>query len=258
MIFLFALLTQAFALTNSQPALESYWNANVLIKTEAWDKEGRTTVPGYCNATFISNQKLVTAAHCVSDAQALKQFNVEIHAGEYFYKTKPDGTVVRIGYLQKDQKTVPATFSFLPSLAQRIQSQGFDVRIGPDEDMAVIQLAQPWDGVVQMSYPKVLPKEKENLLRQNLSNKMVTVTLNMNEMSMDTKRNAVLNNISFSGYFESKSSSRVEEGDSGSGLYYVEGNQYYIVGVVKGKGSNFFSDWDAYCSALPILRTQGF
>lgn len=260
MVLLFALITNAFALTNSQPALESYWNANIQIKAEAWDPESQDTVPGFCNATFLSKQVLVTAAHCVAQAQAMGKFQIEIQAGEYKYVTRPDGQVVRVGYATKDRIEVQARFEFLPSLAQRIQNQGVNVRIGPEEDVAIIRLAQPWNGVVQMSYPKVLPKEKEQLLRGNIANKMVVTTINFMEvMTNDTKQNALLNVISNQGpYFQSNSHSRVQEGDSGSALYFVEGNQYYLVGVVKGRAETFFSDWDVYTNAIGLLRSAGF
>jgi len=251
---------QTWALTNSQPAVENFWNANVMIKSEAWDTEGQMTVPGYCNATFLSHQKLVTAAHCLVHAQVMKKFDIEIHVGEYKYITRPDGQVVRVGYVTKERLTVSAQFHFLPSLARKIASQGFSTKVGPEEDMAVIELTELWGGQVPILFPKVLPKDKEALLQQNLSNQLVVLTVNFMEIaSNDTKRNALLNVVSNSGaYFQSKSFPRVEEGDSGGALYYVEGNQYYLVGVVKGRAETYFSNWDVYSNVLPLLRTHGF
>ena len=77
------------------------------------------------------------------------------------------------------------------------------------------------------------------------------VTINFFEqMSTDTKRIATLDQLTFksSHYFTSKSIARVQAGDSGGPLFTRVGPNWKIVGVVKGKASTFFSNWDVYAA----------
>lgn len=238
----------AWGLTNSQPALDPIWDSVAMIRTEAQDTDGGS-VPAYCNATFVNSQTLVTAAHCVHHAQVLGSFSAEVTTGYYKYGTKPDGTTFKVGYVTRTKKTVPAKFYFNNSLRQKIASSGFNVKIGPSEDIAVIVLSEAFPNEANFDFSKVASQSEFEGLKKVVSHYAPTVvTINFfEEMSTDTKRQAQLNSISWSSnFFDSRSTSRVQEGDSGGPLFVRIGSGWKLVGVVKGRGSSFGSNWDAF------------
>src|SRR5688572_11800263 len=95
--FLFLGVCQSWGLTNSIFAEDNAFGAVVLLRNEAVDENNEST-PGYCNGTFISENLIVTAAHCVSQAEALQQRETRYQIGFYKYVEKPNGEKVRIGY----------------------------------------------------------------------------------------------------------------------------------------------------------------
>ena len=101
-------------------------------------------------------------------------------------------------------------------------------------------------------FAKIINQQNFQALKQKITNyKPSVVTINfMEEMSTDTKRMAELNNLKFdsSRYFSSKSTSRVQAGDSGAPLFVRIGTEWNLVGVVKGRASTVFSNWDVYPS----------
>lgn len=240
---------QAWALTNSAPAESPDFESDIQIRTEGLDPTG-DRVPGYCNAALVSPQALVTAAHCVKDAIVLKDTSTQIILGEWRYATRPDGKVVRVGYALKVGETVAARFFVLPSLARKIASQGFKTQIGPDEDVAVILLPQPLALKEGFRFAQVITNRDFRGITGSATTYLPTVvTVNpMAEVKTnDIKRMARLSSFDWSsGHFESKSSSRVEEGDSGSPVYVRIGKEWFLAAVVKGKAKSFWSDWDVF------------
>lgn len=242
-------VSEAWALTGSAPAESAEFAANVQIRTEGVDERG-DRVPAYCNATLLSAQVLVTAAHCVKDAQVIRDFSTQIDVGEYRYVKRPDGTVVRIGYALLFRETIGSKFHFSPDLARRIASQGLRATIGPDEDVAVITLATPLPVKEGFAFAQIIPlRDFRGILPSIPSYWPTVVTVNpFAEISTnDTKRLARLGSISWtSGYFKSTSGPRVEEGDSGSPLFVRVGKQWLLAGVVKGKARSLWGDWDVF------------
>ena len=92
-------VSSAFALTNSIALEDLAFQNNVFISTAALDDKGGE-VNGYCNASLISSQVLVTAAHCISESLVRSKNQVHIEIGAYKYVSrKTDGKLVRIGYV---------------------------------------------------------------------------------------------------------------------------------------------------------------
>lgn len=243
-------LAFSFALTLSTPAIDSIWDSVVQIRTEAVDQDG-ADVPAYCNATLLSNHILITAAHCVHHAQVLKSFEVQIEVGAYKFSTRPDGTKFRIGYVTKMKHVSPAQFYFTPALTRSMAVSKLKTKIGPNEDMALIVLTHALELPAEFPFAKVISQQNfQGLKRKITEYKPTVVTINfLEEMSTDTKRLAELNNLSFDTlHFSSKSNSRVQAGDSGAPLFVRVGNEWNLLGVVKGRASTVFSNWDVYTS----------
>jgi hypothetical protein len=104
-------------------------------------------------------------------------------------------------------------------------------------------------------YAKVVSQNDfANLIRSQITNLSVaTINPFSNANSSDSKRFAMLNDLHWSGSFlQSNSTSRLEEGDSGSPLYGRISTGIIVVGVVKGRGSNYYNNWDAYSPVAPL------
>ncbi|MCX7978077.1 MAG: hypothetical protein N2578_03650, partial [Bdellovibrionaceae bacterium] len=64
-MFFWLFLSQiTLGLTHSLPAEEPEFMPVALIRTEALADDGGEA-PAFCNATFVSDRELVTAAHCL-------------------------------------------------------------------------------------------------------------------------------------------------------------------------------------------------
>lgn len=250
-LLLFGLLmaTNSFALTNSQAALSDELRSLVWIQTDAKYPDDGDIGPAYCNATFVHPQVLITAAHCLRDAHLLKSFSVDIEVGRYKYVTRPDGTTVRVGYARFLKEKKPAKFIFTRSLTSKINAQGFKTQIGPQEDMALIVLSTPMTLPPEVKLMTVATQAEMRSIVSNITAYKPTV-VSVNPIAAasttDTKRFAELNVIKWNaaGYFESTSTSRVEEGDSGSALLMKTGADWKLIGVVKGRGQTVWSNWD--------------
>ncbi len=248
---IFTVSEYSYALTNAQPALSDDLQSIVFLKTEARDPSDGSEAPAFCNATFVHPLVLVTAAHCVRDAYVVKSFSAEVTVGKYKYVTKPDGTVVRIGYttLLKDMKS--ARFFFTQTLTSKINSQGLKAQIGPQEDLAVIVLGSAMNlpDTVKM-VPVISQQDLQGLAA--IATQYLPTVISINPFAdmntMDTKRSATLNIFKWNsaGYFESTSTARVEEGDSGSPVQVRIGNVWKLVAVVKGQGSTFLGTFDVF------------
>lgn len=248
-----AISPNVFALTNSSPALSDSWTNVMQIKSDAPDSTGDTT-PGYCNATLIHKNVLITAAHCVKLAYISGVKKIDVEVGQYKYMTrKTDGQTVRIGYAQKYLLSKNVQIEFPATLVDKIQRRGEKANIDPTEDIALLwwnEETPEFNDIVIADI--VSPNEYAAILKNFSQTSFTALTINpFSEMSLDTKRMASLNNFKWNGYVYSKSASRVEEGDSGAPLFAMIGGKFKIFAVVKGKASTIFDNWDAYTAINP-------
>lgn len=238
----------SFALTNSRFADAPEWAPIVQIKSEAPDASGES-IPGYCNATFIAKNILVTAAHCVKLAYISKDTRLNIQTGYYKYIQKPDGQVVRVGYVPKKTFDRHVNIELPKSLVDKIASRGEKTQIGPNEDFALLwwNEATPEIDELNFSIP-VTPLEHAAIIKNMKAYPLTALSINFfSEMSTDTKRMADLNNYKWNGgHVYSKSTSRVEEGDSGAPLFVTINGKKKVFAVVKGKATTIFDNWDVY------------
>lgn len=254
-IILFATVSNTYALTNSIPAISPSWSHVMQIRSDAPDSTG-DTAPGFCNATLIHKNVLVTAAHCVKLAYISGMKQIEIEVGEYKYVTRrTDGKVVRIGYAQK-HKLIKNTHIELPiSLSDKIARRGEKATIDPNEDVALIWWNEETPELNDVKISEIVNPTEHAAIIKNISQaSLLAVTINLfAEMSLDTKRMATLNNYKWNGYVYSKSQSRVEEGDSGAPLFAMVNGKFKVFAVVKGRASTIFTNWDAYSAVTPHL-----
>ncbi|MBC7539378.1 MAG: trypsin-like serine protease [Bacteriovorax sp.] len=252
---LFCSFSNCFALTNSIVAESPEWTNVMQIKSEAPDSTGDTT-PGYCNATLINHNVLITAAHCVKLAYISGMKKIDIQIGYYKYITrKTDGKLVRIGYVAKYNLTKNVNVELPRSLIDKISHSGEKSTIDPTEDVALIWWNEETPEMADIQVADIVSPAEHNSLIKNISQTTLqAVTVNpFSEMSLDTKRIATLNNFKWSGYVYSKSQSRVEVGDSGAPLFAKINGKFKILAVVKGKASTVFDNWDAYAGVNPHL-----
>ncbi|MEZ0391814.1 MAG: trypsin-like serine protease [Pseudobdellovibrionaceae bacterium] len=248
-IYLLALSITVQALTHSSPAVDEEFHFNVLISTDGRDPQDGSMIPAFCNASFVHPLVLVTAAHCLRDAHVLKSQTVDIQTGQYKFVTKPDGTVGRVGYVLNPKQRQSAKFIFTKNLTAKINSQGFQTQIGPQEDLALVRLSSPLTDSLPMM--AVISQQELRGIAASLTTYAPTV-LSINPWAdltnLDTKRSANLNRLNWngSGYFRSTSSSRVQEGDSGAPFFVRIGSNWKLAGVVKGKATTPFNDWDVF------------
>jgi hypothetical protein len=236
------------ALTNSSAQEDLAYQSNVFIGSAAI-ADDRSPVTAYCNATALSAQVLVTAAHCIVESLEMTQNQIHIEVGNYRYThRKSDGKLVRIGYVPILKKDASALFIVSKNLQLKIASGSKNLEIPPNEDIAIVILNEKLELDSNFIFANIVPQDIWQNLRDHLDEApFFIVSINYLEVSTnDTKRSSVLNKFSYTafGWLESQSLSRVEEGDSGSPVFVHIRGQDYLVAVVKGLASNIFSNWD--------------
>lgn len=246
----FLIAVPAWALTHSTPEEGMRFQASVQLRVDAPDSHG-DLLPGFCNGALLSPTVLVTAAHCVRDNIIANEREAEVTVGSYRYSTRPNGEVVRIGYAHEFILRGTADFYVTPELRERLRRQGYSTQIGPNEDFAVVVLEEALPVKPDFTFAQLASASELSRVTASLrSYEPTVVTINpFEEMSLDTKRSAILDVLNWNGsHFEGKPSSRVQEGDSGSPLFAKVDGQWRLIGVVKGEAHNFFSSWDVYSS----------
>lgn len=245
----------SFALTNSIVAESSEWTNIVQFISEAPDSRGDTS-PAYCNATFIHHNVLLTAAHCLKNAYISGVRKISIQIGHYKYVTrKTDGKTVRIGYMAKYNLEKNINIELPHSLVDKIARRKDKAFILPTEDVALAWWSEETPEVLDIQMAELMtPAEHENLIKNISTIPFHVVTINsLTEKTADLKRMANLNNYKWKNYVYSKSSSRVEEGESGSPLFAQINGQTKIFAVVLGKAKTLFDNWDVYTAVNPHI-----
>jgi secreted trypsin-like serine protease len=252
-LLLFLSLTNSFALTNSLPADSPALDNIVFIKSEAPDSHGDTT-PGYCNATLLNSQVLITAAHCVALAYISNDTKLTIQLGAYRYHTKPDGTRIRVGYATNKTIIQDVQIELTTNLKNKLASRGEKYSIDPQDDVALVWWNNPLPETSALTYPELLSKVEYQAILKNFSAttfNVVSINPFAEVRTSNTRKIATLNDFkwTFSNYLQSKSFSRVEEGDSGAPIFAIAQGKIKLFGVVKGRASTIFDNWDVYPSA---------
>lgn len=243
LVYLFPIIS--WGLSHSQIAIEPEWDSIAWISSEARIENDSTTA--YCNATWISKDLLVTAAHCISHAYLLNNHNIVIELGSY----KNHGFK---GFAFNQRIEAKVEFIFLPSLLHRLKQNRYKTQIHPSEDIALIKLNEEIN-LKGQKLTKLLPEDYYSSIQKNpLKYWPTVVTVNLFETlsHSNSRQLALLNQISWNQYFKSTSTSRIAEGDSGAPLFFRVGNEWYIGAIVKGRGKNYFNNWDSYASLKSV------
>lgn len=249
---------EAWALSPSTAELSSAHDAVVSIRHYAPDQTGNDAA-AFCNGTLLADNVLVTAAHCLKDLYFHPELTLQIDVGAYRYTTRPTGERVRVGYATTKSFQTKVSVRFLPVLMRKLGAQGKKVRISPNEDVAVAYLNVPLALPAEFPFAQVLPTtQNAAFVRAPLARAPRVTSINfMEEMSTDTKRSALLDNLkASSNHLVSKSTARVAPGDSGSPVFVTQNGVLQLVAVVKGRAETIFSNWDVYTLTHSLLCTE--
>lgn len=199
----------------------------------------------------------ITAAHCVHLPYVSGVRKMTIEKGEYLYNTRKDGTISRIGYVPKFSKVVNIEIELASSLKDKFDQNGYKAKISPSVDMAIIWWKENTDVFYEKNFPTIVSPNELNKIIKSISNfnpSITTINYLSDSSTLDYKRSANLNSLkwTYTNYLESKSLSRVDEGDSGSPIFVEINGMKKIIAVVKGKASTLFDNWDAFTSVTKI------
>lgn len=236
------------ALVPSIPDLTSDFPTVVQISASDRDNEGEI-VNAYCVGTFVSPTILLTAAHCLRGAVLLGEQEMKIRSGYYKYRIDPNGQNRVIGFLPVHEGVFSFQVEFAGDLKKQIIQKKWRSEIQVSQDLAIVKLGTPFPWPEGQKFAKVPTGFSLSSLK--IADYLpTTVTINpiAEIRSIDYKRKSQLDNIAYSsrGYWQSRSLSRVEPGDSGAPLFMKSGLDWYFVGVTKGRGENLFSNWDVF------------
>lgn len=253
-LIFFSFSTLTYALSNSTAALDEKFNIMVSIRNDAPDHKG-DDAPAFCVGTLLNDHEIVTAAHCVKDLYFHPELTMQIDLGFYKYVTRPTGERVRVGYYQDMSFKRKVRIHFPETLKRKIAISKKKVNIGPDEDVALIEFL-PLELKREIPSTHIVSDKFMSEIRSNVKKyPLMATTINfMEEMSTDTRRMAILNQVTASnGHLKSTSTARVAPGDSGAPVFYDNKTELHLFAVVKGMAKTVFSNWDVYNYVHPFL-----
>lgn len=251
-ILFFLFITNSFALTNSTPAEAPRFDSVIFIRSDAPDSRGER-IPDFCNGTLLNSHVMITAAHCIILAYISNDTKMTIQFGAYRYHVNPDGTRKRIGYMPTSTITQDVHIEMSAGAKGAIARRGEKATISPIDDVALLWWNNSLPETSALTYPDLFSKIEYQTILKNLSaTPLNVVSINpLMEQTSNTRKIASLNNVTWtlSNYLKSKSVARVEEGDSGAPIFATLNGKMKLFGVVLGRGSTIFDNWDVYSSA---------